>query len=509
MTTRDEQRPGEIAHVVIVGGGTAGWMAALYLRHMLRARDVSITLVESPVVGSIGVGEATIPSIVEFARTLGLDETTLMRRCLASFKFAIKFEGWRGPGSSYWHAFGLCGGQLNGLDLFHFWLNRRRQAASELTYSDYSVQARLCQTGKAAWPFGGKSAIRDLGTYAYHLDASALADYLKELATAAGVKHLHGHVQSVAFDENGRLAGLDIGAERRIEGDLFLDATGFQGRLIEREFGDSWIDWSHQLLCDSAVTMPLPRDETFPPYTLSTAAPAGWIWRIPLQSRVGIGYMHSRAHISEDEAAAALIARSGLANKRAADPRSLKIKIGRRTNSWVGNCVSIGLSSGFVEPLESTGIHLIFKAIKLLLEYWPDRGFAAAGIAAFNNEMAALYDEVRDFIMLHYALSERDEPFWRAARAAPAEQSLTQTIALYADAGRLRLAARPIFFEPSYHFIFSGNGLLPRRSPIEVGLARPSEISQILDQIRTQNESFVRMAPSNADYMAALAGAAP
>ena len=509
MTANDERKPGDIARVVIVGGGTAGWMAALYLHHMLRARGVAITLVESPVVGSIGVGEATIPSIVEFVRALGLDEAAFMRRCSSSFKFAIKFEGWRGAGSSYWHAFGLCGGQLNGLDLFHFWLKRRRQAASELTYSDYSVQARLCETGKAAWPFGGKSAIRDLGSYAYHLDASALADYLKELATAAGVTHLHGHVQSVSFDESGLVASLDIGAERRVEGDLFLDATGFHGRLIEREFGDPWIDWSHQLLCDSAVAMPLPRDETFPPYTLSSAAPAGWIWRIPLQSRVGMGYVHSRAHVSEDEAAAMLIARSGLANKRAADPRSLKMRIGRRTNSWVGNCVSIGLASGFVEPLESTGIHLIFQALKLLLEYWPDRGFAAAGIAAFNEEMAALYDEVRDFIMLHYALSERDEPFWRAARAAPAEPSLEQKVALYDEAGRVRLGVRPIFFEPSYHFIFSGNGRLPRRTPIEVDLARPSEVSQILDQIKVQNESFVQAAPSHADYLARLVRMAP
>ena len=494
----------EVIRVVIVGGGTAGWMAALYLHHALRGRGAAITLVESPVVASIGVGEATIPSIVEFLRTLDLDEGALMRRCSATFKLAIKFEGWRGPGSSYWHAFGPCGGQLNGLDLFHFWLDRGRTTGDARAYSDYSLHAGLCEARKAAWPFGGTSAVRELGSYAYHLDASALADYLRQLATSAGVKHLYGHVQSVKFDAQGRLASLDIGAERSIDGDLFLDATGFRGRLIEGEFGDPWIDWSQQLLCDGAVTMPLARDETFPPYTLSCAAPAGWTWRIPLQSRVGVGYVYSRAHISDDEAAATLIARSAPANRRAADPRALKIRIGRRSRFWIANCVSIGLASGFVEPLESTGLHLTFAALKLLVEHWPDRNFAAAGIAAFNSQMSALYDEVRDFIMLHYVLSNRQEPFWRAARMAPVESSLQQLIALHDEAGRVRLGARPVFYEPSYHFIFSGNGRLPRRSPIGVDLARPSEVARVLDQIRAQNERFAEAAPSHADYLAEL-----
>ncbi len=499
---------GEVERIVVVGGGTAGWMAALYLRHLTRARNVSLTLVESPTISAIGVGEATVPSIVEFMRTLGIDEREFMRRCSATFKLAIRFADWRGGGAAYWHAFGLCGGQLNGLDLFHFWLKRRQQTGDDRAYADYSVQAGLCEAGKAAWPYGGASAISQAGAYAYHLDAQALADYLRELATASGVAHLHGHVRSAAFDESGLLTSLDIGGGRRIDGDLFVDATGFQGRLIEGELGDPWIDWSRRLLCDAAVAMPLPRDAAYPPYTLSSAARAGWIWRIPLQSRVGAGYVYSRAHISEDEATATLVTRSGLADKRAADPRSLKMRIGRRTRFWLGNCVAIGLASGFVEPLESTGIHMIFQGVKLLVDYWPTRGFAAAA-TAYNDEMGALYDEARDFIQLHYALAARDEPFWRDAAEAALTPSLMERIALYEETARVRLGARPLFAEPSYHFIFAGNERLPRRSLLHVDLARSSEAWQVLDRIRSQNQAFVHQAPSHAAYLAQLAGAKP
>jgi tryptophan halogenase len=494
---------GEIESVVVVGGGTAGWMAALYLRQMLKVRNVAVTLVESPVVGTIGVGEATIPSIVEFVRTLGLDEAEFMRRCSATQKLAIRFDGWRGDGTSYWHAFGPCGGQLNGLDLFHFWAKRRRESGHKLGYADYSLQSALCAAGKAAWSLGARGPIWELGGYAYHLDAAALADYLRELATAAGVRHLYGHVEAVAFDEAGRIASLDIGGGRRLDGDLFLDATGFHGRLIEKELRDPWIDWSHRLLCDSAVAMPLPRDEAFAPYTISSAAPAGWIWRIPLQSRVGTGYVHSRAHVSEDEAAATLIARSG-ASKRAADPRAVKIRIGRRTRFWVANCVTVGLSSGFVEPLESTGIHLIYKAIKLLVEFWPDKSAAPSGREAYNAEMAAGFDEVGDFIALHYALSARDEPFWREAREAARSPELDRMIALYRDTARVRLPARPVFLEPNYHFVFAGNDCVPRRGPPQVDFAVPREAWNVMDRIRAQNDAFVRAAPSHAQFVAGL-----
>jgi tryptophan halogenase len=490
-----------IERIVIVGGGTAGWMAAIYLNRFIRRMNAKVVLVESPTIGTIGVGEATIPSLVEFVRSLNLDEKEFMRRCSASFKLAIKFDGWTGEGAAYWHAFGLCGPQINGLDFFHYWLKRRMESGSKLTYSDYSLQARLCEQDKSPWPYQGSSTIAQLGTYAYHLDAAALAEYLRDIATGEGVQHLFGHVQDVALDDRGNIASLDIGGGRTLAGDLFLDATGFAGRLIEKALGDPWIDWSRYMLCDSAVAMPLPRSDDFPPYTLSKAMPSGWMWKIPLSSRVGNGYVYSSAHLSTDEAIAALIAQSGLRKERAADPRSIKIRVGRRTNFWLRNCVSVGLASGFVEPLESTGIHLIQKAVKLLIKYLPDRGFSGALRGAYNGEMSDLYDEVRDFIVLHYWLAQRDEPFWRDARNVPLPDTLREKIALYDETGRIETSKRQLFTETSYFFIFTGNGRFPKRMIVEADVASRGEVWQILDRVRAENRDFADRMPGHKSYL--------
>jgi len=489
-----------IGRIAIVGGGTAGWMAAFYLNRIMRRMKGTVVVVESPAIGTIGVGEATIPTLVHLIRLLGLDEKELMRRCSATFKLAIKFEDWIKPATAYWHPFGFSA-RINGIDLFYYWLKRRLEAGSKLAYSDYSAQALMAAADKSPWPYGGTSPIFDTGGYAYHLDAAAFGDYLRELSTAEGVEHLFGTVRDVARDERGHITSLDIGGDRTITADLFVDATGFRGRLIEQALSDPWIDWSQYMLCDRAVAMPLPRDEQFPPYTLSKAMPAGWIWRIGLSSRTGTGYVYSSAQLSAEAAAEALIAQSGLRKPRAADPRFLDIRIGRRANFWVGNCVAVGLSSGFIEPLESTGIHLIQKAVRLLGDYFPDRGFSDALRRAYNRSMAAVYDEVRDFIVLHYILSQRDEPFWRAARNVPLPDTLAETLAVYDEIGRIGSPRLQLFQEASYFFILAGNGRLPRRLVIETAAGSAAEIWHVMDGIREKSRQFAAQMPPHASYV--------
>jgi tryptophan halogenase len=500
-----DAQSGRLERVVIVGGGTAGWMAAIYLNRFLRRLSCQVVLVESPNIGTIGVGEATIPSLVQFVRSLSLDENEFMRRCSATYKLGIKFAGWTGGDDVYWHSFGLVGGrQINGLDLFHFWLKRRIEAGSALAYADYSLQTLLGEQEKSPRPHRGPSRIIDAGGYAYHIDAAALAEYLREIATGEGVQHLYGDVRHVARDQRGNIASLDIGGDRSLTADLFVDATGFAGRLIEQAMGVPWIDWSKFMLCDRAVAMPLPRGESYPPYTLSKAMPAGWMWKIPLSSRVGNGYVFSSAHISTEDATAALIAQAGLRRERAADPRVLRIRVGRRADFWVGNCVTVGLSSGFVEPLESTGIHVIQKAVMLLVQYLPDRGLNDALRRAYNAQMAELYDEIRDFIVLHYVLAQRDEPFWLDARAVSLPDSLQQKMALYDEAGRIETPARQLFPETSWFFIFAGNRRFPRRTIAEAQIANPGEVRQLLDHIRAENREFAARMPDHKAYLAEL-----
>ncbi|MDR3374082.1 MAG: tryptophan 7-halogenase [Ancalomicrobiaceae bacterium] len=495
---------GRLRRIVVVGGGTAGWMTAIYLNRIVRPWSCQVTLVESASIGTIGVGEATIPSLVEFLRILRLDETAFMQATAATYKLAIRFEDWLGEGSNHWHPFGAVGAPFNGLDLFHSWFRRRREAASALSYTDHSLQVALCLENKAPAPLRGMSPILEQGSYAYHLDAGAFATYLKGAATQEGVAHIFGNVEHVALAPDGAIAHVDIGAGRRIEADLFIDASGFSGLLIEKALGDRWIDWSDQMLCDRAVAMPLPKGDTFAPYTRSTALSAGWSWTIPLSTRTGNGYVYSSAHLSDDAAVETLIKRSGLPKARAADPRFLKIRVGRRSQFWLRNCVAVGLSSGFVEPLESTGIHLIQQAAMTLAHFLPDRRFDPALSRAFNQRMARVFDEVRDFIVLHYWLAKRDEPFWRESRAVALTGSLRELIELYDETGRFDLARLGLFAPPSYYSILAGSGRLPRRLVVEAEAAPPGQIWHYLDTVRAENRRFVSQMPNQAQYLAEI-----
>jgi tryptophan halogenase len=491
-------RSAPLKRILIVGGGTAGWIAALYLSRIARRIGCEVVLVESPAIGTIGVGEATIPTLVDFVRSLGLDEHELMRRCSATYKLGIRFEGWGGEGHSYWHPFGGSG-QIGGLDSYHYWLKRLKDRGDGGRYSDYAPQARLAEGGFGPCP----TTLRN-GSYAYHLDAMAFAQYLKELSTAEGVRHLFGTVGEIVQNAEGDIQSVDIGGDRRLSADLFIDATGFAGLLIEKTLGDPWIDWSSSLLCDRAVAMPLPAEDAKPPFTRSIAARAGWMWRIPLSSRTGTGYVYSSRHASDQEAVDELIGRADLAKRRSADPRLLSMRIGRRTEFWQRNCIAVGLSSGFVEPLESTGIHLIQKAVQLLADHLPRTPVDPPLRHSYNRAMGHAYEEIRDFIILHYLVARREEPFWRDARSVDLPDSLPAFLDLYDVCGLVDRRRCDVFPESSYHFILSGCDRLPARPAARAEAVNVAEIGDILSQRRDQIAALAREAKSHDSMLAQI-----
>jgi tryptophan halogenase len=493
-----------VREILIVGGGTAGWMTAALLQRRLDLRRFRVTLVESRSVGTIGVGEATVPPIVPFLRACAIDEREFMLRTNATFKLAIRFDDWLRPGASLWHPFGQIGGLIDGVPVFHHWWKRRSEGHAEGAYCDYSLQALLGERGRGPRPVTASSIVMDQGAYAFHLDASAFAVYLAGRGARAGVRHVIDDVRGVALDERGFVRHVETAEHGPLAADLFVDCSGFRGLLIEQQLGDPWIDWSDTLLCDRAVTLPLPRDPAMPPFTRSTAAPAGWIWRIPLQHRTGTGYVYSSRFVSDDDAARALVAHSGPDAERET-PRALRMRVGRRTRFWVGNCVSIGLAAGFVEPLESTGLFLIQAGVEQLIEHFPDRDMSPRLAAAYDERMAATFDEVRDFIVLHYALSGReDTPFWKASRTVPLPDALRERLALYDETALLPARPHALFAETSWHAILAGFERLPQRSLARAHLSNPGRVAEILASIRAHNADLAASLPSHATLLGAI-----
>lgn len=498
---------GLLRSVLVVGGGTAGWMTAAALSQWLDPQRVQVTLVESPEVGTVGVGEATVPSIVGFLRWLKADEAEFMRACHATWKLAIRFDDWQHPGSTAWHPFGPVGGTINGRPVFQHWLRAMLRGAESQPFTSLSLQARLAEAGKAPCglaPGQRDSVVMRTGAYAYHLDAGAFAAWLRERSVARGVRHVADRVTGVEPGDQGGIARVHTAAHGALEADLYVDCSGFNGLLIERALGDTWIDWGDRLLCDRAVVMPLPEDEVKAPYTLSAAQEAGWIWRIPLSHRVGSGYVYASRFVDDERAADTLLRfhppRQGLQ-----PPRTLRMRIGRRTRFWRGNCVAIGLAAGFVEPLESTGLFLIQRGIELLGECLPGPRIEPELRRLYDERMGEVMDEVRDFIVLHYLLSERgDTPFWRAARAVDPGDSLRRTLQRYDALGQVDDRGHALFAEASWHAICAGFGRLPRAPLPASELSDFDGVLQVLAKIRAQNEGLVQALPRHEAVVAAL-----
>lgn len=501
----DGQR-GTIKNILIVGGGTAGWMTAGLLNRFLPPGKCRITLVESADVGIIGVGEATVPPLVRYLRSLGINEDEFMVATHASYKLGIKFIDWRtGKGDDvFWHPFGPIGGTIDHTQVFHHWLKDVREGRDAGSFYDYSLQALLSDRNKAPRSLKQSTRIIESGSYAYHLDAREFANFLMRLCVKRGVQHVVDNVRGIVQDERGYIKHVETEKHGALAADLFIDCTGFAGLLIEKKLGDPYISWSDYLLCDRAWACPQDYDRKMVPYTQSTALSAGWEWRIPLSHRVGSGYVFSSKFISDEDAAKEFLARNHLDPDKA-EPRLLRMRIGRRTNFWIKNCVSVGLASGFLEPLESTGIYLIQKSASLLLDNFPDSGFSEQVVRYYNRKMAQAYEEVRDFIILHYVLTEReDTEFWRANRRTVLPDSLAETMALFDETGIVDWDNPQLFGETSFLAIVAGLGRLPRRHLPMADYSNESKAREILAKIKADHASIAAGLPDHGDFVREL-----
>lgn len=493
-----------VERVVILGGGTAGWMTATALARTF-GRHVAIDLLESEAIGIVGVGEATIPTIHWFNQLIGFDEAAFVRATKASYKLGIEFVDWARPGHRYFHPFGRYGVDAGAVPFHHRWLKARADG-SETPLSAYSLATPLAAANRFAKPSGAPSSILSTLGYAYHFDASLYAAHLRGLAEATGVRRHEGKLREVEQDpETGFVTAITTERGERLKGDLFIDCSGFRALLIGETLGATFEDWSHWLPCDRAAAVPCARVAETTPYTRSTARPAGWQWRIPLQHRTGNGYVYSSAFVSDDEAATTLLA--NLDGAPLADPRFLRFTAGFRRAAWTKNVVAIGLSSGFLEPLESTSIHLIQSGIAKLLSLFPDRDCDPGLSSRFNALFGRDMDGIKDFLILHYhATTGHDQPLWRHTRAMTLPDSLVEREEQYRRSGRLMLADEELFRDASWHAVLNGQGIVAQGySPLADTLDGAANRRQ-LDQIESVIMRAVPTLPKHDDAIAALIG---
>jgi tryptophan halogenase len=488
-----------VRKVVITGGGTAGWVTAAALAQQF-GQLLDITLVESEEIGTVGVGEATFPSILAFHRLLELDEREFMRAAKASFKLGIQFENWGGLGDRYMHAFGTIGRSTWMGDFQHFWLAAREDGfGGEL--GDYCFERKAAEQGKFA--FSDKLQIN----YAYHFDAGLYAAFLRARSEKQGVKRVEGKIARVEQDgESGNVTALVLESGERVAGDLFVDCTGFRGLLIEQTLNAGFEDYSHWLRTDRAFAVQTPLGEHIPPYTRAIARQAGWQWRIPLQHRVGNGLVYCSDYLSDDEARATLLA--NLDGDPLFEPRLLKFKAGRRMKAWHKNVVSIGLSSGFIEPLESTSIHLIQIGVTRLMQLFPFSGITHALINRYNDQSRLEYERIRDFIILHYKLTERDDTaFWRDCANLEIPHTLAERIELFRESALAYQATDEMFRVESWMQVMLGQRLRPRGYHHMGRMLGPERLRRALETLAGSISGAVEKMPSHREFLTAYCGA--
>lgn len=489
-----------IKKLVIVGGGTAGWMSASLLVKLL-GTHMDITVVESPDIGTIGVGEATIPPIQLFNNVLGINEDEFLKATQGTFKLGIQFENWGAVGDKYMHAFGPIGRQIGLTGFHHYWL-RAKAAGHSSDLWDFSFNQQAAKADRfSRMKQIPNSPLEGLGR-AFHFDAGLYAKYLRAGSTAAGVKHIEGFITKVQLDpETGFIRSLDLKDGTRLEGDFFLDCSGQRALLIGDALGVGYEDWGHWLPSNHAVAVQSENGLRLRPYTQSIAHKAGWQWRIPLQHRTGNGHVFSSDHMSVDEATATLM--DNLEGAPITEPRAFPFKTGKRKKLWHKNCVAIGLSSGFMEPLESTSIHLIQTGVVRLAQMFPSSGFTAAAVNEFNTQVGFEYERVRDFIILHYHANRRtDSRFWTRCREMDVPEGLAHKINLFAETGAIFRENNELFAEDAWLQVLLGQGIMPKTySPLADQLT-DAQLNEYLANLRHIIGTNVPKLPGHADFIA-------
>jgi tryptophan halogenase len=498
-----------VRKVTIVGGGTAGWMTAAVLSRWLS--KVEIRLVESEEIGIVGVGEATIPHIRNYFALAGVDPLKMISESKATFKLGIEFVDWGAPGESYIHGFGKIGHDMLWLHPHQLWLAASARIPGRVGHFDnYSLNCVACRQNKFAFadPRSPNSPLAGLD-YAYHFDASLLARFLRSESEARGVERVEGRiVEAIQHPETGFIEKVRLSDGREVDGDLFVDCSGMRALLIGDALGNGYEDWNHWLLCNRAQAVPCESVEPLTPYTRSTARKAGWQWRIPLQHRIGNGYVYASELIGDDEVTEALL--GNLDGKPLADPRPVNFRPGRRLRSGDKNVIAVGLSSGFLEPLESTSIHLIQTAIHRILAMFPSTGFSAADIDEYNLQARTEYEDVRDFIIAHYKVTRRSgDPLWDHVREMDVPDSLRDRLELFRSSGRFfKHNAQELFGEESWVQVLIGQGLQMRADPVTEFVA-DEELDEFLADIAATNSEVAAQMPDHGEFVRSLPRQSP
>lgn len=479
-----------VQNIVILGGGTAGWMCAAAFGFLLKKHKIHVTLIESEQIGTVGVGEATIPHLRYFNQRLGIDEHEFIRRTNATYKLGIEFIDWGGLGESYIHPFGEFGRPFRGQSFLDVWL-KAQQLGDRSSLFDYSLPVLACQNKRFDYPSQNPESLLSDYSYAFQIDASAYAQFLRDYSEKLGVRRLEGKVHRVIqCAESGDIESLCLESGEQIKGDLFIDCSGFRSYLLGDTLGVDFESWSRWLPCDRAIAIPSKSSGDLAPYTKAKALGAGWKWTIPLQHRTGNGIVYASQFISQDDAQRQLLEQTE--GELLAEPNALKFEAGRRAKTWSKNCVGVGLSSGFLEPLESTSIYLIQAAIMHLAEHFPAVGDMVCFRDEFNRLMELEYDRIRDFLILHYHATQRtDSEFWNYCRTMPVPDSLTMRMQSFREIGYVETYEQGLFLLPSWIAVLVGQGVVPESFHPQVANLDNEDLLGYLQQFKEQADACV------------------